>query len=432
MGASPHRGSPTAAHQLWLIHGGSPWGLHPRRLVGDSTITMADAKDRAQPGAAASSRNLTASTSPTTSTPPTYNASPSSGDNTTTSRQFTLGSGGKEDDVKMDLLRNSVDNMRPQRLAVYVYSVLAGLAVIAGLGVCLLPWPYIATIGSMLAGFIVFRHITIKRSSPPASSGRRWMSQASSAGPTTDHLPAVYFLYVLGSGGHTSEMLETVKRHFSPQPNLHRRYLVTLGDHDSLRRLCELEDLIHRSVPDVRSQGTWDVVWVPRARRVHQPLWTAPLTCLQAAVWTVAALALTPDLRRTPPSRHRRSGGGSSQETDDQDDPFRYPHVVVTNGPGTGFIVALVARLLKLLCLAPRDRLRTVYVESWARTRTLSLTGRLFLRTGLADVFGVQHRGLERRYGASGAVYVGNLGRPLAPPTSTSPSSSSSSSGVEG
>lgn len=191
-------------------------------------------------------------------------------------------------------------------------------------------------------------------------------------------------------------MLETIKRQFVPQANTHRRYLVTTGDQDSVDRLVKLECLIHRCLPpgDPRT-GTVDVIRVPRARRVHQPLWTAPFSCLNTAVHVVGALTRVPNCRPA-----------ASQ--------FRYPHVVVTNGPATGFIVCLVVHLLKLFYLVPQDRLKTVYIESWARSRSLSLTGRLFRWSGIADLFCVQHEDLARRN--SGAVYVGRIGAPFAVP----------------
>lgn len=208
-------------------------------------------------------------------------------------------------------------------------------------------------------------------------------------GPDTSGLPAAYFLYILGSGGHTTEMLEMVKRKFQPQANQHRRYVITTGDSDSLSRVVRLETAIKSAVPDA-GRGTIDSFTLPRARRVHQPLWTAPVTCLATAAQAVNALTRAPNAR--PRSRHGRQ--------------FKYPHVVVTNGPATGFIVCLVAHLLKVLYLVPQNRLKMVYIESWARSRTLSLTGKLFLWTGIADVFCVQHEELARRIGA---VYVGAM-----------------------
>ena len=210
--------------------------------------------------------------------------------------------------------------------------------------------------------------------------------------PDTSNLPAVYFLYILGSGGHTTEMLETIKRKMRGQVNQHRRYVITNGDDDSLRRLNTLEFEIRDAFPGDYS-GTCDSFTLPRARRVHQSLLTTPFTCLATAITAVNALTREPDAR--PQTRHGRQ--------------FKYPHVIVTNGPATGFIVCLVAHVLKIFYLVPQNRLKMVYVESWARTRTLSLTGKMFRWSGIADMFCVQHEELARR---TGGVMVGQLTAP--------------------
>ena len=207
-------------------------------------------------------------------------------------------------------------------------------------------------------------------------------------------------MYILGSGGHTTEMLETVKRKFNGQGNQHRRYVFNTGDDDSHRRLIATEVLIRQAFPEDR-RGTIDSFSLPRARRVHQSLLTAPLTCLLTAIHAINALTCEPVSR--PLTRYGRQ--------------FKYPHVIVTNGPATGFIVCLVAHLLKLFYLVPQNRLKMVYVESWARARSLSLTGRLFWWTGIADMFCVQHEELARR--TPGAVCVGVVAASL--PVATPP-----------
>ncbi|KAK3896467.1 glycosyltransferase, partial [Staphylotrichum tortipilum] len=242
-----------------------------------------------------------------------------------------------------------------------------------------------------------WRHLTLITSHPPSSRTTPLLTRRHPTIPSTSHLPSVYYLYVLGSGGHTSELLETIKHKSPPTRNTHRRYLLNTGDTSSLTRLAKLEALITDAFPDGRA-GTFDAFRVPRARRVHQPFWTAPLTCLGTALAVINALTREPDARLA-------DGGGL----------FRFPHVIVTNGPATGFIVALVAHLLKMFFLAPKDRLRVVYIESWARTRTLSLTGKLVLWTGIADMFCVQHRALGERYKGWGVVYVGVVAARLAP-----------------
>jgi len=208
--------------------------------------------------------------------------------------------------------------------------------------------------------------------------------------PDTDVLPAVYFLYVLGSGGHSAEMVETIKQKFRGQKNQHRRYVITSGDKSSQNMITTLETTISDAYPDERA-GTRDVFLIKRARAVHQSLWTTPFTCLMSAAHAINALTREPNLR---PSRTYGYG-------------FKYPHVIITNGPATGFIIALVAHLLKIFYLVPPNRLKTVYIESWAKTKTLSLTGKLFRWTGIADMFCVQHEMLARSI--PGAAFVGKV-----------------------
>ncbi|KAK4101971.1 glycosyltransferase family 1 protein [Parathielavia hyrcaniae] len=296
------------------------------------------------------------------------------------------------------IVREMVEDFGPDRFAFFVYLGLTGIIIVSIVGFFLLSWSWITAIVLVFITFLVWRHLSLYSEHPRPQTGRRWITRRDPSTPNTAGLPAVYFLYILGSGGHTTEMLETIRRKFAPQTNLHRRYLVTTGDTDSLHRVAQLEALIRRCFPDARA-GTMDAFRVPRARRVHQPLWTAPLTCLGTAIAAVNALTREPDAR--PSTRH----GGQ----------FKYPHVVLTNGPATGFIVCLVAHLLKLLYVVPPSRLKMVYVESWARSRRLSLTGRLFWWSGIADLFCVQHEELASRLGAR-AVFVGSVAERLAPP----------------
>ncbi|KAK3304126.1 glycosyltransferase family 1 protein [Chaetomium strumarium] len=250
-------------------------------------------------------------------------------------------------------------------------------------------WSQITAAVCVFVGFLIWRHVSITREPYPPQRGRRWISDdGNTSVPDTSRLPAVYFFYVLGSGGHTTEMLDIIKQKFRPQANQHRRYLVTIGDQDSLSRVARLEAQIHNACAGDNTRGTLDTFQVPRARRVHQPFWTAPLTCGLTAVYCINALTREPEMR--PRARH------STQ--------FKYPHVIVTNGPATGFVVCAVAHLLKMLYLVPDNRLKMVYVESWARSRTLSLTGRLFWRTNIANMFCVQHEELAQRL--DGAVYL--------------------------
>ncbi|KAK3941749.1 oligosaccharide biosynthesis protein Alg14 like-domain-containing protein [Diplogelasinospora grovesii] len=243
---------------------------------------------------------------------------------------------------------------------------------------------------AVLGSSVVYRHITLIRSQPPTSifslpptttttnNNNNNRSPGVSRVPDTSTLPAVYLLYVLGSGGHTTEMLATIRQSFRPQANVHRRYIVTSGDTYSRTAVQQLEAQIAEACPGGEG-GTYDIFRATRARRVHQSLYTAPFTAL------VSALCVIDALRSGPIGR----GEG-----------FGYPHVITTNGPGSGFVVCLVAHVMKMLgMMTPGDRGRVVFIETWAHTNTLSLTGKLFWWSGIADLFCVQHEQLARKTG---------------------------------
>lgn len=197
--------------------------------------------------------------------------------------------------------------------------------------------------------------------------------------PHLSHLPAVSYLYVFGSGGHTTEMVAMVKLSFKANRNQHRRYIITHGDRHSLNREKDLESLIHKACPG-GSAGTYDTFLVTRAREVYQSYLTSVYSSLRCALDIMAALTKIPA---------QRAGKPNAAE-------FRFPHVIVTNGPGTGFIICFMAHILKVLYLVPHDRLKIIFVETWARTHNLGLTGQLFYWTGIADLFVVQSEALSK------------------------------------
>ncbi|PRW20336.1 UDP-N-acetylglucosamine transferase subunit ALG14-like protein [Chlorella sorokiniana] len=80
------------------------------------------------------------------------------------------------------------------------------------------------------------------------------------------------------------------------------------------------------------------------------------------------------------------------------------PDVVLLNGPGTCIPIAAAAVLLRLLGVC---RGRVVYVESIARVYRLSLSGKILYHTRLASQFFVQWEELRERYPR--ALYAGRL-----------------------
>lgn len=217
---------------------------------------------------------------------------------------------------------------------------------------------------------------------------RNGVNRAGVAPSPTRRRPHDYYLFVLGSGGHTKEMLMMMDDGFCDFQGIHRRYLLSSGDtmsqnhleayEDELRQLCARKGF---------SPGSYDSFTTTRARKVHQPLWTVPLSAMFSIIGIFPVLM-------SPPTR---------STLDAASPPIPFPRQVFSNGPATGFFVALAAHLLRMFFIVPQDCMKVVYIESWARISTLSLTGRLLYHTGLADVFLVQHEKVAAKYGVANA-----------------------------
>ncbi|CAJ2511247.1 Uu.00g068720.m01.CDS01 [Anthostomella pinea] len=186
---------------------------------------------------------------------------------------------------------------------------------------------------------------------------------------------AHYVLMICGSGGHTAEMIGMIERSIRPEDSSHRRWAVGIGDEMSFGKVMAFERRLMQRFSHLElDSGTFDIVWFERARVVHQSWLTTPFTAVLSMIG-IFRILITP--------AHRRPASA-----------FRFPGVIVTNGPGTGFLFLLAARVLKTFHVVPKSHMKTIFVESWARIKTLSLTGKLIHRCKLADVFIVQSRGL--------------------------------------
>lgn len=127
-------------------------------------------------------------------------------------------------------------------------------------------------------------------------------------------------------------------------------------------------NLLEPSPPDAYHHvtGSWHFYTVPRARKIHQPLYTTPFTALWSFIGCLRTL---------------HQARGSTR---------RYPDVIVSNGPATAVMVVYAALFLKFLGLAPLKSMKVIYVESWARVGSLSLSGRILLQTRVCNKFVVQ------------------------------------------
>ncbi|KAK3832836.1 MAG: oligosaccharide biosynthesis protein Alg14 like-domain-containing protein [Linnemannia gamsii] len=219
----------------------------------------------------------------------------------------------------------------------------------------------------------------------------------------------------LGSGGHTAEMLQLVSgldgTHYTP-----RHYVVGSDDNSSVEKVHRLEasmavrranteetragrDIDAAGYPttntDVSSEYT--VHRIPRSRHVHQTMLTTPFTLIkslyvamplikQLTCLTKSETLSTTGLLTEAPGHVRRS-------------------VLLMNGPGTCLALALAVIGARMAGVPDELTPDLVFLESFARVKTLSLAGRLLYP--LCDAFVVQWPGLVQQYPR--AKYIGTL-----------------------
>ncbi|OOQ83969.1 UDP-N-acetylglucosamine transferase subunit alg14 [Penicillium brasilianum] len=200
----------------------------------------------------------------------------------------------------------------------------------------------------------------------------------------------VHLLVMLGSGGHTAEMLAILENQFDYSVYTYRTYVVSSGDDLSAKKAVEFEDKIAQQDDNEKAADNYTVVTIPRARRVHQSYLTAPFSTLHC-FWAclLVLLGRHPDQRPLPAQY-----------------PSKHPDIILSNGPAVAVCMVLAAKFIRFFIYCFRwasgtgskpeiSRLRTIYVESWARVRTLSISGRILLP--IADKFLVQWQPLAGR-----------------------------------
>ena len=190
-----------------------------------------------------------------------------------------------------------------------------------------------------------------------------------------------------------------ILRNLDTSSYTHRTYVVSQGDDFSSRKATDFETSLAKSkraddnnnLPcdtKRRDENTaYDIYVVPRARKIHQSILTTPVSAVHCLMSCIHIL-------HSPSPSTRTSG------------PRQYPDLVMTNGPGTAVCVVLACLLLRFFNVrGTKGKMRTIYVESWARVKGLSLSGKILIRC--VDRFLVQWDGLR---GAGGrAEYLGVL-----------------------
>lgn len=183
----------------------------------------------------------------------------------------------------------------------------------------------------------------------------------------------------------------------------YRTYVVSSGDNFSAAKAVEFETNHGKNTGDEYNKNHYNIVTIPRARRVHQSYLTAPFSTLHC-LWACLLV-----LRGRYPGQTELPVEYSSS----------HPDIILTNGPAVSVCMVLAAKIIRFLIFVSRwslgkgfkpsvSRLRTVFVESWARVSSLSTSGVLLLP--LADAFLVQWPALGGRrawWGMKKTKYVG-------------------------
>jgi beta-1,4-N-acetylglucosaminyltransferase len=174
--------------------------------------------------------------------------------------------------------------------------------------------------------------------------------------PHRTNLP-IKTLAVLGSGGHTTEMLQMLK---NIDPNVYDPLIYVIASTD---------DTSERRVKAFGGRLPSETHYIPRSREVGQSYLTSVVSTLWAfafSIWLVAKIR---------------------------------PEVLICNGPGTCLPVAVATLLFRVLGVCEGN---LVFIESFCRVETLSLTGKLLYP--VADMFVVHWDELHSKYPRSKTI----------------------------
>ncbi|CAD6575014.1 MAG: UDP-N-acetylglucosamine transferase subunit [Alectoria sarmentosa] len=151
----------------------------------------------------------------------------------------------------------------------------------------------------------------------------------------------IHLLIVLGSGGHTAEMLSLITS-LNPAHYTYRSYVIGSGDDFSAGKAQEFERSLSAreetkqeivSFTEIEgkeatgiSRRNYSIHTVPRARQIHQSLLTSPLSSTMCLYACLKLLYLHPN---------------------------GCPDLILTNGPATSLILILASTLLRYFSFLP-------------------------------------------------------------------------------
>ncbi|XP_037938131.1 UDP-N-acetylglucosamine transferase subunit ALG14 homolog [Teleopsis dalmanni] len=168
---------------------------------------------------------------------------------------------------------------------------------------------------------------------------------------------------ILGSGGHTGEMcnINQALMGSSKGQELYKpiKYVLASSDTTSRKKIFLAMQKLNVTINEE------DYVEVPRSREVGQSWLTTIFTALWALLWSFWLVW-----------RDK-------------------PRLIICNGPGTCVPFCIAAFALRLLHRLPKNT-KIIFIESFCRVKTLSLSGKLLLH--IADMFVVQWPFLANKY----------------------------------
>mmetsp|Transcript_57936 Transcript_57936/g.131282 ORF Transcript_57936/g.131282 Transcript_57936/m.131282 type:complete len:191 (-) Transcript_57936:517-1089(-) len=144
---------------------------------------------------------------------------------------------------------------------------------------------------------------------------------------STHARPPFKAIVVLGSGGHTAEMMTLTEKLCAKRYDFY--YVIAATDRSSIGKVEALRGC---------APSPSRVFRIPRSREVGQSFFTSVFSTAHASLWSFFVV-------------------------------YRIqPHLVLANGPGTCLPICIAAFLF---------RTRIIFCESFCRVKSLSLTGRL-------------------------------------------------------
>ncbi|ODV59736.1 N-acetylglucosaminyldiphosphodolichol N-acetylglucosaminyltransferase anchoring subunit ALG14, partial [Ascoidea rubescens DSM 1968] len=173
-------------------------------------------------------------------------------------------------------------------------------------------------------------------------------------------------MILLGSGGHTGEMIRILSNLEIKNKFKYITWVISSGDKSSLikAQYFEKKYLLNENKTITK------YLILPRARNISQNYFKSIFTTIYCFLVTSIRIFFLFEFKK-------------------------YPNILICNGPGTSVPLCYIFFLIKLLTLGLLNN-KIIYIESLARVNNLSLTG--YLLYPIVDRFIVQWDKLHKKF----------------------------------